>query len=127
MGAPVVPNDFKACISDPASTLCGNFVNTLLKLPVLIWKLVNYLFDSSGNPTKAFANQVLPTGSLIFSAVTLSSSTLLLCDGSDQPQATYPDLYAALGTIYGTSTPGNFKLPDYRAKFPVGIGNFLTR
>jgi len=130
MPAPVVPDDFKACISDPSSGLCSNFVSSLLKLPVLIWKLVNYLFDSSGNPSKALVNQSLPTGSLIFSAVTLpEDGTRLLADGRDMPTVTYPDLSAALGGtsgIYGTSTAGNFRLPNYQAKFPVGIGSFAA-
>lgn len=124
MPSPVLPSDFQSCISNPASTLCGNFVNTLLKLPSLVYQLVNYLFDSSGDPSKAFVNQALPTGSLLFSAVLLSEDgTKLLCDGRTFATATYPDLSTALGTIYGTASAGNFVIPDYRARFPVGLGS----
>jgi microcystin-dependent protein len=127
MGAPVTPDDFKDCISDPSSGLCANFTNTLLKLPVLIWKLVNYLFDSSGNPTKAFVNQGLPPGSLVMSAcLQTEDGSRLLCDGRSVAQATYPDLYTAIGATYGVTGAGNFLLPDFRARFPVGIGTFAA-
>lgn len=123
MSAPNTPADFKALISDPTSTMCGNFINTLLKLPVLLFKLVNYLFDASGNPTKAFVNQALKTGSLVFSACTQTEDgTILLCDGREVSQTTYADLYAKIGATYGTASAGNFKLPDYRGRSPIGIG-----
>jgi len=46
----------------------------------------------------------------------------LLCDGSQVPQQIYPDLYAVLGNIYGTPSPGSgtFYLPDLRGRFALG-------
>lgn len=127
MSAPNTPADFKALISDPTSTMCGNFINTLLKLPVLLYKLVNYWLTSTGNPSKAFVNSALPTGSLMFSSCLQSESggIYMLCDGREIDRTTYADLFAAIGTTYGTPSGGSvFKIPDFRAKFPVGIGTF---
>ena len=46
----------------------------------------------------------------------------LLCDGSDyDPTGTYIALYGVIGTVFGTSG-ANFKVPDYRTYFPVGVG-----
>lgn len=46
----------------------------------------------------------------------------LVCDGSAVSQATYPDLYAALGTTWGPDAGGNFTLPDLRGLSPLGAG-----
>lgn len=49
----------------------------------------------------------------------------MLCDGSALDAAKYPELYAALGTLYGPSgeeNSGTFHLPDLSGKFLRGIG-----
>ena len=43
----------------------------------------------------------------------------LLCDGSSVATATYPNLFTALGYVYG-GAGANFNLPDLVAKFPKG-------
>lgn len=123
--SPVTPADFKAVISDPSSSLCGGFINTLLKLPVLVWKFFAWALDDSGNLTNDFVRSIHMPGDLILSAAPLAESpTRLLCDGRLVPKATYADLYAVIGDIYGTGTSLDFKLPDYTARFPVGVGAF---
>lgn len=124
MSAPNPPADWKALISTPSSSMCSNFVNTLLKLPVLIYNFMKWLLDDSGNITKAAINQLQPPGSLEFAACVLpEDGTRLLCDGRSVSQTTYADLYAAIGTTYGTATAGLFKLPDWRAMALVGLGS----
>jgi microcystin-dependent protein len=66
---------------------------------------------------QAFAGANAPTG-------------WLLCDGSQQPIATYPELYSVLSTTYGALTNGSggagsshFRVPDLRGRTPVGAGN----
>lgn len=44
------------------------------------------------------------------------------CDGAVVSQATYPDLYAILGSTWGSDAGGNFTLPDFRGRVPVGVG-----
>lgn len=49
----------------------------------------------------------------------------MLCDGSSLNASTYPELFTALGALYGTSGSGNdlmFNLPDLRGQFLRGIG-----
>jgi Phage Tail Collar Domain len=125
MSLPFSPADAKAVISDPSASMCGNFLATLLRLPLLFYRLISYAFDDSGNLSLDFLRQVRKPGDYIFSATPLtSSSDRLLCDGSQYPQASYPELYAAIGDIYGAASAGNFKVPDFRARFPVGVGTF---
>jgi hypothetical protein len=46
----------------------------------------------------------------------------LICDGSAYSTTTYAALYAVIGTVYGTSG-SDFKVPDFRTFFPVGVGS----
>ncbi|TNE61135.1 MAG: hypothetical protein EP335_16925 [Alphaproteobacteria bacterium] len=54
----------------------------------------------------------------------------LECDGRSVAIATYPALYAVIGTSFGPSDGTNFTLPDFRGRLPimcgqgVGIGNY---
>ena len=48
-------------------------------------------------------------------------SGYLYADGSCQLQATYPDLYAVIGTNYGTCSAGSFALPDARSNVMVAL------
>jgi len=46
------------------------------------------------------------------------------CDGSIVSQTTYPSLYAAIGATFNTGGEGagNFRLPDFRGRGPMGVG-----
>ena len=46
----------------------------------------------------------------------------LLCDGTAYSTSTYSALYAVVGTVFGTSG-SDFKVPDFRTFFPVGVGS----
>tara|TARA_Y100001973_G_scaffold54907_1_gene81071 strand:+ start:7757 stop:8245 length:489 start_codon:yes stop_codon:yes gene_type:complete len=46
----------------------------------------------------------------------------LLCDGTAYSTSTYSVLYAVVGTVFGTSG-SDFRVPDYRTYFPVGVGS----
>jgi microcystin-dependent protein len=45
----------------------------------------------------------------------------LICDGSDISRTTYSSLFSAIGTTFGSSDISTFKVPDLRAKFPLGV------
>lgn len=48
----------------------------------------------------------------------------LWAHGQDVPSASYPSLYAAIGTAFGTgSATGDFVVPDMRGRMPIGIDN----
>lgn len=54
-------------------------------------------------------------------------SSWLQCDGSSLSKAKYPELFAAIGTLYGDghdgtrAKTGDFNLPDYRGMFLRGV------
>lgn len=45
----------------------------------------------------------------------------VICNGASLSQATYPELFAAIGTDYGGGG-GNFNVPDYTGRFLRGLG-----
>lgn len=122
--SPILPATIKAAVPDPTSSLCGGFVNALLKIPVYLYQAWNWLVDSSGNVTQNFRRQIIPPGFRMDSFVSITDPGWLLCDGSEVAQVTYPDLYAAIGASFGAAGVGNFKLPDCRARFAVSTGSF---
>lgn len=67
---------------------------------------------------------LVPTGSIFPFAGDVPPSGYLLCDGSEQSQATYPELFSVLGYKYKSSglLTGyqTFALPDLRGRFPLG-------
>lgn len=47
----------------------------------------------------------------------------LLCDGRSVLRATYVDLFAKIGTVYGSADGTHFNLPDPRGRSLVGAGS----
>jgi len=82
------------------------------------------------NPTSAQFNKLgFEPGSVIMWASNTAPNTQtisgindwLLCDGTDYSTVTYATLYNVIGNVFGTSG-SNFKVPDFRTYFPVGVG-----
>lgn len=67
----------------------------------------------------------IPTGMTIMYGGSSAPSGFLLCDGSVVAQASYPDLFAILGSSFNTGGEGggNFRLPDSRGRMIIGAGH----
>lgn len=63
-----------------------------------------------------------PPGTVFQFAGSVAPTGYLFCDGSSQLRATYPDLFAAIGTTYGSADGTHFTLPDGRGRVVVGLG-----
>ena len=64
-----------------------------------------------------------PVGSIVPFGGTTFPTGWLLCDGTEVLRADYPDLFAVIGTSFGTpSADTKFKLPDLRGEFLRGAG-----
>jgi len=60
--------------------------------------------------------------------ITWSTSTSpdpnwLICDGSSLLRANYPDLFAVIGSTYGSADGTHFNLPDLQGRVPLGFGS----
>lgn len=71
-------------------------------------------FYTMAGEIKMWAGDTIPTG-------------WLLCDGSEVSKTTYPNLYAAIGDLWGVpNSSSNFKLPNLAGKVPVGYDSADT-
>lgn len=122
--APVVPNDFKATISDATAQVCDNFINTILKLPTLIWRFMNWAYDSSGNISSDALAQIFKPGFITMAGmVNAEDDNWLLCNGQEVPKGNYPRLYLAIGDTFGApSNSNNFVIPKLDGRSPMGYG-----
>lgn len=62
-----------------------------------------------------------PSGAIIAFGGASSPTGYLLCDGTSYLQATYPTLFAAIGTAYGSIDGTHFNVPDLRGQFLRGV------
>lgn len=78
--------------------------------------------NSTKIATTAYVDSAIPSGVVLPYAGTVAPSGFLLAYGQVVAQASYPSLYAAIGTTYNTGGEGagNFRLPDYRGVAVAG-------
>ena len=65
----------------------------------------------------------VPTGTIAMWSTKTAPSGWLLCNGQAVSRSTYSKLYGVIGTTFGYSSSSNFKVPDFRDRFPLGAGN----
>jgi microcystin-dependent protein len=69
-----------------------------------------------------------PAGVVMAFAGTAVPSGYLLCDGRAVSRTTYPDLFAAIGTGFGSGDGSTtFDLPDFRGRFLRGVDGAANR
>jgi len=59
---------------------------------------------------------------VLFAGSTSPDARWLLCDGVSLLRSDYPDLFAVIGTTYGSADAVHFSLPDLRDRVPMGVG-----
>lgn len=80
-------------------------------------------FASGHVVTNTEFNLMTPVGTVFPFAGSSAPSTWLICDGSAVSRSTYADLFAVIGTTYGTGDGSTtFNLPDCRGRMVVGKG-----
>lgn len=75
--------------------------------------------------TKGYVDQIVPVGAVSMYAGATAPTGYLLCQGQLVNKSTYPDLWdliEAAGNPFGAATSTQFRLPDLRSRFPVGLG-----
>jgi microcystin-dependent protein len=107
-----------------ASTVSAN---VSLTLPTSDGDADQYLkTDGSGNLSWANVSTPagVPTGAVFNLATTTVPTGYLECDGSAVSRTTYADLFAAIGTVWGSGNGSTtFNVPDLRGEFVRGWDN----
>jgi microcystin-dependent protein len=71
--------------------------------------------------SKGYIESFTPIGSIIDYSGLILPPGWLWCDGSLLLVADYPELYAAIGDTFGSTTPGvDFNIPDFRGRTSIG-------
>ena len=83
---------------------------------------VNYVIHTAGSLTAGSANFA---GSVHMFLGNFDPNGALICDGRLLSISAYPDLFAAIGTIYGGDGITNFRIPDLRGRTIVGADEGL--
>ena len=69
---------------------------------------------------------LLPPGLIFPYAGGVAPEGYLLCDGRNLSRTTYANLFAAIGTTWGSDNSTSFKIPDLRGAFLRGSGSHGT-
>lgn len=76
----------------------------------------------------AVQDLLVPTGSLLATGrASVPSSQWLMCDGASYLRATYPALFTAISTTYGSVDGTHFNVPDLQGRVPVGVDGPAAR
>lgn len=63
-----------------------------------------------------------PSGAVLSYAGATAPTGWVLCDGSSLLRSAYPNLFAAIGTTWGSADAFHFTVPDLRGRTPIGAG-----
>jgi len=90
------------------------------------FKLTNIANGTSNNHAASVSqvNALVPTGSIIATAVSAAPAGWLFCAGQAANRTTYAALFAAIGTTYGAGDGvTTFNLPDLRGRTIAALDN----
>ena len=86
----------------------------------------NLLTSNGTTWTSVAAPAGVPSGTILEFGGTSAPTGYLGCDGASVLRATYPDLFTAIGTTWGSADGTHFNVPDFRRRVPVGSGGTGT-
>jgi microcystin-dependent protein len=79
-----------------------------------------------GEGGETYVVRTVPIGTIVNNASATLHDGWLVCDGSGQDPATYPELFTAIGTTYGGDGTTIFNLPNFRDRVALGVSSTRT-
>ena len=118
MGAMGTPGQSVAVTNEPAGSNCVNGGVKLVGVSGTSYVCNGPAGTNGANGTDATA----PSGAVVAFAGTTAPTGWHLCDGAALSRATYPSLFAVIGTLHGAGDgTTTFNVPDYRGRFLRGV------
>jgi microcystin-dependent protein len=77
--------------------------------------------------TKVHDRFLTLTGVILPYGGTSAPDGWLMCDGTSYARASYPELFAVIGTAFGTADGASFNVPDFRGRFLRGADGGVAR
>ena len=123
MANPITPAALKGFVPAVAAKVCDALVKALLGFPAAVYRWYAWAFNADATPSNALKQGIIPPG-FIMEAATVSdlATDWLICNGQSVSKDTYPELYAAIGTVFGGDGSPNFMVPNIVDRFIVGVG-----
>lgn len=84
--------------------------------------LTGAVYQAFVSLSKFLSRNVVPAGTIAAHGGSAAPAGWVLCDGSSLLRASYPDLFTAIGTVWGSSSGTTFNVPDLRGRAPIGAG-----
>lgn len=78
--------------------------------------------NASHNLVAALAGLLVPSGAMFPFGGSSAPTGFLLCDGTSYLRTTYPTLFTAIGTAFGSVDGTHFNVPDARGRTLIGAG-----
>lgn len=120
MPSPITKNHFS--VISFGETVC-DLLKGLLSMSSTLYNWFDWAFDDDGTVSDEFMAdlQTTPAGMLGFYPVNRVPDGWLLCNGQAVSRATYANLFAAIGTIYGVGDGATtFNLPNAQGRVLMG-------
>jgi microcystin-dependent protein len=76
--------------------------------------------------TKAYVDSILPPGMIAPYGGDVAPLGWAMCDGGLSSKTAFPKTYEAIGDRYGTGDSGNFRRPNLRGRYPIGLSATAT-
>ena len=124
--SPVIPSQICNAVPTPSADLCTRLTR-FFNIAGLLCDFFSWFLNPNGTisdeVTTELATQLLPPGVIVYALGNDLGSGWLLCDGSQVSRTTYANLFAVIGTRYGSGDGSTtFTLPDLRGRSPIGEG-----
>ena len=66
-------------------------------------------------------NPPVPVGTILMWGTTTAPAGYAICNGASVLRAVFAELFAVIGTTFGSVDGTHFTLPDFRQAFPLGV------